>query len=112
VRNDSDHARALKLVERLWNAQPGSPEEDLLDVMVTLTESYETRHHAFGSADPVDAILFRMEQGGHSRADLESILGSKSRASEILRRKRPLSLAMIRRLHAAWNIPLASLIST
>jgi HTH-type transcriptional regulator/antitoxin HigA len=79
---------------------------------MTLVEAYETRHHSIDPPDPVDAILFRMEQQGLTRKDLEPILGSRSRVSEVLNRKRTLSLEMIRNLHKRLNIPLESLVGT
>jgi len=79
---------------------------------MTLVDAYETRHHSIDPPDPVDAILFRMEQQGLTRKDLEPILGSRSRVSEVLNRKRTLSLEMIRNLHKRLNISLESLVGT
>ncbi len=104
IRNDRDHARALKEIKRLWGAKRGSSEADRLDVLVTLVDAYEARHHAILPPHPVEAILFRMEQAGLSRADLVRILGSRARVSEVLNRRRPLSLTMIRRLRKELGI--------
>ena len=98
IRNDEDHARAMGQVEELWGAAPGSTEAEQLEVLVTLIDVYEARHHAIDPPDPVAAILFRMEQQGLTRKDLEPSIGSRSRVSEVLSRKRSLTLAMIRRL--------------
>jgi HTH-type transcriptional regulator/antitoxin HigA len=105
IRNDHDHARALEQIERLWGADAGTPEADLLEVLVTLVNAYEARHHAIELPDPIEAIKFRMEQAGLSRADLEPILGGRGRVSEVLNRRRKLSIEMIRRLHSELGIP-------
>ena len=110
ITNASEHARALEQIDRLWGAKPGSPEHDLLEVLTILVEGYEEEAFPFEDPDPVEAIRFRMEQMGLDRSDLEPILGSRSRVSEVLGRRRTLSLAMIRRLHDALDIPYEALI--
>lgn len=110
IRTEKDHATALAEIERLWNAKPRTPAGDRLDVLLTLVEAYEERRWPIEPSDPIDAIRFRMEQAGHSQADLASLLGSQSRASEILKRKRPLTLQMIWKLHETWGIPAEILI--
>jgi HTH-type transcriptional regulator/antitoxin HigA len=105
IRTESDYEAALDAVERLWGAESGTPKGDRLDVLVTLIEAYEEEHHPIDPPDPVDAILFRMDQMGLTRKDLEKVLGSRARVSEILNRKRTLSLAMIRDLHKGLGIP-------
>lgn len=110
IKNEADYERALAEIRRLWDAVPDSPEGDRLDVLVTLVEAYEAAHHPVDPPDPVEAILFRMEQQGLTRKDLEPILGSRARVSEILNRKRSLSLDMIRSLHKNLHIPLESLV--
>ena len=92
------------------DARLGTPEGDRLDVLVTLVEAYEARHHPVPPPDPIDAIKFHMEQQGLTTKDLEPILGHRGRVSEVLNRKRPLTLAMIRRLHASLGIPAEVLI--
>ena len=92
------------------DAKPDTPEADELDVLTTLVEVFEARHHPVYPPDPIDAILFRMEQLGLSRKDLEAF-GGRGRVSEILNRKRGLSLEMIRKLHEELKIPLESLFS-
>lgn len=105
VRTESDHELALKEIEELWSAEPGTDDADRLDVLATLVDAYEAKHHPIPPPDPVDAIVFRMDQLGLSRTDLEPYIGTRARVSEILNRTRTLSLAMIRRLHAGLGIP-------
>jgi len=111
IRTDADHAAALRRIDGLMDARPGTPEADELDVLATLVEAYEDRHFPIDDPDPLAAIEFRMEQLGLSRKDLEPLLGSRGRVSEILNGRRSLSLEMIRRLHRELDIPLESLVS-
>jgi HTH-type transcriptional regulator / antitoxin HigA len=104
IRNDEDHARALARIEELWGSPAGSAKAETLEVLVTLVDAYEAKHHAIEAPDPVEAIKFRMEQQGLTRHDLEPLIGSRARVSEILARRRPLTLAMIRRLHAGLGL--------
>ena len=110
IRNADDHVRALKRIEALMSAEYGTPEGDELDVLSTLVEAYERESFPIDAPDPIDAIQFRMEQMGLERKDLEPFLGSRARVSEILNRRRGLSLAMIRSLHQNLDIPLEALI--
>lgn len=110
VRTSKDHRAALAEVERLWDAKPGTPEHDRLDVLVTLVEAYEAKHHPIPPPDPVEAILFRLDQLDLDRKDLEALIGSRARVSEVLSRRRSLSLGMIRRLHGRLGIPAEILI--
>jgi HTH-type transcriptional regulator/antitoxin HigA len=112
IKTEADYDRALAEINVLWGTDPDTQEGDRLDILMTLVEAYEIRHHSIDPPDPVDAILFRMEQQGLTRKDLEPILGSRSRVSEVLNRKRTLSLEMIRSLHKRLNIPLESLVGT
>jgi HTH-type transcriptional regulator/antitoxin HigA len=105
VRNDADHREAMAEIERLWGAPEGSPQADQLEVLVTLVNAYETEHHRIEAPDPIAAIEFRMEQQGLTRKDLEPLIGGRGRVSEILSGQRPLTLAMIRRLHQSLGIP-------
>lgn len=105
IKTDADFRAALAEIEGLWDAEPDTPEGDRLDLMMTLVEAYERRHHPMPSADPIAAIEFMMEQRGMTRADLEPIIGSSGRVSEVLNRRRALSLSMIRRLSAELHIP-------
>lgn len=104
IRNDEDHARALRQIDSLWGAEPGTPDGDALEVLVTLADDYEAKHHAVEPPDPIEAIKFRMEQEGLTRKDLEPLVGGRARVSEVLSRKRALSLAMVRRLRDGLGI--------
>jgi HTH-type transcriptional regulator/antitoxin HigA len=110
IRSDADHAAALEEMERLWGAPPGSAERDRLDILATLVDAYEQRHHPMDPPDPIDAILFRMEAQGLTRKDLEPFIGSRARVSEVLNRRRGLSIEMIRRLHDGLGISVEVLI--
>src|SRR5436305_14981780 len=105
IRTKRDYEAALKDVERLWGAKGGTPEGDRLDVLATLIDAYETEHYPMDPPDPVEAIKFRMEQQGLTRKDLEPLIGTRTRVSEVLNRKRNLSIGMIRRLHLELGIP-------
>jgi HTH-type transcriptional regulator/antitoxin HigA len=105
IRTDADHRAALAEIETLMNALPGSPEGDRLDVLATLVEVYETAHVPIAAPDPISAILFMMEQKQLSRRDLEPAIGSRARVAEVLNRRRPLTLPMIRALSRALDIP-------
>jgi HTH-type transcriptional regulator/antitoxin HigA len=111
IHSAADHAAALAKIESLWEAKPGTRDGDTLEVLATLVEAYEREHTPILPPDPVEAIKFRLEQQGKSRRDLEPILGTRARVSEILGGKRPLSLAMIRGLHRTLGIPLEVLVA-
>jgi HTH-type transcriptional regulator/antitoxin HigA len=113
IRTESDYKAALKKVSVLMEADPelGTPQGDRLDILATLVQAYEARHVPIGAPDPVEAIKFRMEQSGLTVKDLEPIIGRPNRVYEVLNRKRPLTLAMIRRLHKALGIPAEVLIA-
>ena len=104
IRTEADHDIALREIDKLWDAPDGSPESDKLDVLVTLVEAYEDKHYPILSPDPVEAIIHQMESQNLSRHELVSYLGSRSRVSEILNRKRALSLTMIRKLQSGLGI--------
>jgi HTH-type transcriptional regulator/antitoxin HigA len=112
IRSKRDYERALRRIEELMDANPRTKAGDELDVLTTLVEAYEAKHYAVCPPDPIVAIKFRMDQLGMTRKDLETMLGGRGRVSEILTRKRGLSLEMIRRLHRKLRIPLESLIGT
>lgn len=105
IRTKADHRVALKEVERLWDADLGTPDGDRVDVLVTLIEAYEAKHFPIPAPDPISAIEFMMEQKGLTRRDLEPAIGSRGRVSEIMTRKRPLTLPMVRTLSALLQIP-------
>lgn len=110
VRTEADYDAALAEIGGLMDAEPGSPEGDRLDVLVTLVQAYEARHHAVAPPDPLDAIRFRMEQQGLRPRDLEPYIGGRGRVSEVLAGKRALTLPMIRRLAAGLGVPAEVLI--
>ncbi len=112
IRTDADHEAALHEIEALWGAETGTPEGDRLDIMLTLVDAYEDRRWPVPAADPVEAIQNSMAMEGRSQSDLAELLGSPSRASEILRRKRGLTLPMIRALHDKWRIPAEMLVQS
>lgn len=107
IRTEDDYRAALREVSPLidLDPHPDTPEGERLDVLVTLIQAYETKHYPIPAPDPIEAIKFRMEQEGLSVADMEPIIGKANRVYEILNRKRPLTLAMIRRLHHSLGIP-------
>ena len=110
IRTKADYRAALKEVERLWDADPGTPDGDRIDVLVTLIEAYEATHDPIAAPDPIAAIEFMMQQKGLTRRDLEPAIGSRGRVSEVLNRKRPLTLPMVRELSALLQIPAEVLI--
>lgn len=111
IKTEADYDAALATVETIMGAEADTSEGDHLDVLVTLIEAYEAKHWPIDLPDPIEAIKLRMTQRGLTRKDLEPLLGSRGRVTEILNRKRPLTLAMIRRLHAALGIPLECLVA-
>ncbi len=110
IRTDADYDEALAEIGGLLDAPEGSPDADRLEVLSTLAESYEESHHPIEPPDPVEAIKFCMEHMGLTRKDLEPLIGGRGRVSEVLNRKRRLSLSMIRNLHAGLGIPAEVLI--
>ncbi len=113
LRTEADYDWALAEVERYFNDQPeaGTPEGDRFTVLSDLIEAYEAKHWPIGPVDPIEAILYRMEIAGKTRKDLALLLGSQSRASEILKRKRALTLPMIHKLNQEWGVPAEVLIT-
>lgn len=110
IRSEKDLAAAFAQVERLWGAKPGSKDGDRLEVLSILIEAYEDAHYPMDPPDPIAAILFRLEQQGLDRKALTRIVGSRGRVTEILGRKRDLSIRMIRKLNAELRIPAEILI--
>ena len=111
IRNDDDLRRAFRRLEKIFQAVEGTSQADERDVLVTLIEAYEIKHYDFGPADPVEAIKFRMEQEGLTPRDLEPYIGQSGRVSEVLNRRRPLSLRMVKKLHDGLKIPYESLMA-
>lgn len=104
IKTDADHQAALREIEALWGAAEGTPEGGRLDVLATLVEVYEEKRWPLGEMDPVEAIEAAMAHEGHTRSDLAQLIG-KSRATEILKRQRALTLPMIRRIAKEWHVP-------
>ena len=105
IKTEPDHQAALKEIERLFDAVPNTPEGDRLEVLTTLVDVYEEQHYPVPAPEPVEAILYHMESRGLTRRDLEPYIGNRARVSEILNRKRTLSLRMIQQLHGGLGIP-------
>ncbi len=110
IKTEAEHEQALKEIERLWKASEGTPAGDRLDVLITLVEAYEEEHFPIDMPDPLDAIRFRLEQLGLDLRALVGVIGARTRVYEIMRRERPLSLSMIRKLHDKFQIPAEVLI--
>jgi HTH-type transcriptional regulator/antitoxin HigA len=110
IRDEETYGKALAVVETLMDAAPGSPQEEELELWSLLIEEYEKKQHPIEDPDPIEAIRFRMDQLGLQRKDLEGVIGAKSKVSEVMNRKRPLSLSMIRSLHEYLNIPASVLV--
>jgi HTH-type transcriptional regulator/antitoxin HigA len=112
IKTKKDYSQAMERLEVLFNAKRDTPEGDELEVLGILIEKYENEHFPVGLPDPIEAIKFRMEQLGYNQVDLAEVVGLKSRASEILNKKRKLSLDMIRQLHEKLHIPTDVLIQS
>ncbi|MFT4602037.1 MAG: HTH-type transcriptional regulator/antitoxin HigA [Arenicella sp.] len=110
IRSDKDYNKALQRLEDIFDAKPGTKNGDELDILSILIDKYENEHFPIGMPDPVEAIKFRMEQMGMKQKDLIALIGFKSRVSEILNRKRKLTLDMVRKLSKALHIPTEVLI--
>jgi HTH-type transcriptional regulator/antitoxin HigA len=110
VKTKKDYESALKEIERLFDATPGTREGDRLEVLATLVEAYEEKHHPIAPPNPIDAIRYYMESRGLTRSDMEQFIGSRARVSEVLNRKRALTMEMIRNLHKGLGIPAEVLI--
>ncbi len=111
IKTEKDYDAALQLIEELWDSEEGTAEGDRLDILITLVIAYEQINHPIYPPDPVAAIEFHMDQNELTRADLETYIGTRARVSEVLNRKRGLSIEMIRNLHEGLGIPLESLIA-
>ena len=109
IKNEQDYTDTLSQIESLMSAKPNTPQMDKLEVLTTLVEAYEEKFYNIDAPDPIEAIKFRMEQEGLKQKDLVAIVGSKSRVSEVLNKKRKLTIEMIRSLHKQLHIPVESL---
>ena len=105
IKTEKDYNEAIQRIEMLWGAKKNSPEGDELDLLCTIVEAYEMKHFPILPPDPVDAIIFRMEQMNMTKSDMAKYLGSQSRVSEILTRKRQLTLKMVKSLYKGLKIP-------
>lgn len=105
IRNEQDYEQALERLESIFDAKLNSPEGDELEILSLLIDKYEKDHFQIEAPDPIEAVKFRMEQLGMKQKDLAETIGFKSRVSEILNKKRKLTLAMIRKIHEQLNIP-------
>ena len=110
IRSDADHDATLREIEALWGAPPGTAEGDRLEVLITLADAWEQRHHPIDPPDPLEAIRFRLEQQGLDLKALTGVIGSRSRVFEVMNGRRPLTLNMIRALHRRFGIPAEILI--
>lgn len=104
IKTRADYRAALKAIDRLMDAKPGTAAGDRLEVLTTLVERYEAQHEPIDPPDPMDALLYYMESRGLTRRDLERYLGSRARVAEVLNRRRALSIEMIRKLHAGLGM--------
>jgi len=105
LKTEADYEAALQTIDQLMDAEPDTPEGDQLDVLVTLVEAYEAKHYPIADPDPIAAIVHRIEALGLTHKELEPMLGNRDRVTEILERKRPLTLNMIRKLAKGLGIP-------
>ena len=105
IKTEQDYNEAIQRIEKLWGAKKNSPDGDELDLLCTIVEAYEIKHFPILPPDPIDAIIFRMEQMNMSKSDMAKYLGSQSRVSEILGRKRQLTLKMVKSLYKGLKIP-------
>ena len=105
IKTEKDYNDAIQRIEQLWGTKKNSPEGDELDLLCTIVEAYEIKHFPILPPDPVDAIVFRMEQMNMTKSDMAKYLGSQSRVSEILSRKRQLTLKMVKSLYKGLKIP-------
>jgi HTH-type transcriptional regulator/antitoxin HigA len=110
IKTETDYSAAMRRIEAVWGAAQGTRESDELEILVTLAEAYDRQHHPIDLPDPVEAIKFRLEQEGKDYRSLIGVIGQRTRVYEVMRRARPLSLNMIRKLHRRLEIPAEVLI--
>jgi HTH-type transcriptional regulator / antitoxin HigA len=110
LRTDQDYKKALQQVELLWDSKPDTPDFEKLNILTLLVEDYEKRNHPIEHPDPIEFIKQIMEDRGLTRKDMETIIGPRGRVSDILTKKRPLTLDMIRRLSDQLQIPVEVLV--
>ncbi len=110
IKTERDYKKALEFIEKYFNAKSGTDEANIVEVLAILVEKYEEEHFPIESPDPVEAIKFRMEQSGLTTEDLAKILGGRNRVSEVLNRKRRLTVEKVKKLSTRWKIPAESLL--
>lgn len=112
IRTAADYEAAVAEIDRLWGAESGTDDGDKLDILATLVEKYESEHWPIDTSrvDPIDMLNYLIDEGGHTQVELAELLGSRSRASEILKRRRALTVEMIFRISEAWKVPAELLI--
>jgi len=110
IRSEADYEAALERIQALWGNEPGTPEGDLFEILFTLVEAYEETHYPITAPDPIEAIEYYMETRGLKQKDLIPLIGNSGRVSEVMNRKRSLTLKMIRKLHQELGIPAEVLI--
>ena len=110
IHTDEDHAAALAAIERLWGAEHGTPDGDKLDVLATLADAYEEKRWPDADIDPIDFLKTVMDDTERTQADLARLIGSRSRASEVLNRRRALTVAMIWKISTEWGLPAEALV--
>jgi HTH-type transcriptional regulator / antitoxin HigA len=112
IRSQADYDAAVAEIERLWDAEPGTDDGDKLDILATLVEKYENDRWPIDTSrvDPIDMLNYLIDEGGHTQAELAELLGSRSRASEILNRRRALTVEMIHKISTEWKVPAELLI--
>jgi HTH-type transcriptional regulator / antitoxin HigA len=111
IRNDADHKAALTEIDRLWDAEDGTAEADLMEVLAILVEDYESKRWPVTASSQLEILRYAVSEMGPTQSGLAALLGSRSRASEILKGKRPLTIEAVRKISAAWNIPAELLIA-
>ncbi len=112
IKTEKDYEEALSQIERLWDAKPNTPPGDKLEVLATIVEAYEQKRYQMLPPDPIEAIKFRMEQLGLKNTDLAPYMGGKNRVSEVLNKKRNLTVKMMINLHRELNIPAETLLAS
>jgi HTH-type transcriptional regulator/antitoxin HigA len=111
IRNDADHKAALTEIDRLWDAEEGTPEADMMEVLAILVEDYESKRWPVTASSPLEILRYAVSEMGRTQSELAELLGSRSRASELLSGKRQLTLEYVRKISAAWNIPAELLVA-
>jgi HTH-type transcriptional regulator / antitoxin HigA len=111
IKNEVDHRAALTEIGRLWDAEDGSPEADMMEVLAILVEDYESKRWPITASSPLEILRYAVSEMGHTQSGLAALLGSRSRASELLSGKRPLTIETVRKISAAWGIPAQLLIA-